>query len=249
MYLATFAVLSGTGIALGYTFEHMSVPTHVEPKPIGSVVTIQHVAEFFGAAVYSLEGIGLVLPIENALREDAKDSYRSVLMGAMSLIIGLYLALGELPLLSFGEITGGSITAVIEQYYSGWPINLANILLAFAVTFTFPLQFYPAIQVIEQRCVTIRSRRHQIVVRTLICTGLMAVAYLIPNVGLLISLFGSIGSSVLALIVPPLIYLGVQPLNSTCSVIIHSLIAIFGVIGLLTGSTMAMKDIITELEK
>ena len=75
-----------------------------------------------GTSVYSFEGIGLVLPIESEMKE--RQHFRFVLISTMSFIMLLFIALGEIPVLAFGQIENGSMTAVLQTYFPGWPVSL-----------------------------------------------------------------------------------------------------------------------------
>ena len=248
-FIAATAVMIGTALTLGYAIVHLfgkAGPTPVVEAPVDSSFTLQHLAEFYGTVVYSLEGIGLVLPIERSLKSDCQKGYRRMLLNTMYMIVLLYVILGEVPLVSFQRITDGSITAVIEEYYQNdWPIVLTNLLLIFAVTFTFPLQFYPAIQVVERHY----PRWNRKFLRTIICTALMSVAYIVPNVGLLISLFGSMGASVLAIIAPPILHISLHPDQPKSMLLVHRGISILGIFALVAGSTTGIKDIVDSLFK
>lgn len=74
-----------------------------------------------GTAVYSFEGIGLILPIQNEMREP--QHFPRVLAIGMMLIMALFLFLGEVPTLAFGHINNGSMTAVLHQYCEGWLVT------------------------------------------------------------------------------------------------------------------------------
>ena len=60
-----------------------------------------------------------------------------------------------LPVVAFGSITEGSLTAELGVRYTGAgdrvTVIAMNLLVVAAVTLTFPVQFYPAIEVIETR--------------------------------------------------------------------------------------------------
>ena len=56
---------------------------------------------------------------------------------------------GLLPVLIFGPIGSGSVAAAISDLYKGAAPITMNILITVAVIATYPLQFFPAIEVIE----------------------------------------------------------------------------------------------------
>ncbi|KAF1795570.1 P-loop containing nucleoside triphosphate hydrolase [Phytophthora cactorum] len=273
--LANFAVLSGITIVFYYSIDYWKHPR--KPRETTVLADWSHLPEFYGTAVYSFEGIGLVLPIQNAMAELS------------------------VPTIAFGRIDNGSMTAVLHDYCEGWLVTMANVALAFACTLSFPIQFYPAIDVLERMLrhksvmrpappsepvqVTLEARRrgldddevmlstsshngrpsslfslqtmrhsfspiaspaavaaaaslsstrstasclerlvcnlspyecNRTLFRSMLCTSLMMVAVCVPDVGLLISLFGSVGSSMLAIVLPPILYLVATGSRSRC---------------------------------
>lgn len=81
--------------------------------------------------------------------------------------------------------------------------------------------------------------------RSMICTTLMIIAICIPDVGLLISLFGAVGSSMLAIIIPPVLYLKLHRHSlSLTSRVLHYAIIVVGVAGMIAGTIQAVVDIV-----
>ena len=66
---------------------------------------------FFGTAIFAIEGISVVLPIENQMKYP-KDmlGWNGVLMTSMSLVVALYVGMGFYGYLKFGEGIAGSIS-------------------------------------------------------------------------------------------------------------------------------------------
>jgi proton-coupled amino acid transporter len=237
-------------------------------------------AIFFGNAIYSFEGIGLVLPIENEMRNP--QDYPRILSLAMVIIAIVYSLVGELTLLAFGNISEGSATAEIALFHKGeWPVVLCNVCIVISVAFTFPIQFFPAIQIIEsnlgiggamhgaairtpktrelglESCDVISitppsdetngtsSTSHclRLLLRWATITACALFAYAVPNLGLLISLLGSIGSTALALLLPVLLYWALVdlPCSTKCG------LAAFLVFGLVCGCmsfAVALKQLV-----
>ncbi|KAF0695828.1 Aste57867_13348 [Aphanomyces stellatus] len=287
---ANCAVFLGVAIVFYYSITiALSSSPQTSQSPAIQEVGWYHLAEFYGLAVYSFEGIGLVLPLEKDSQDKA--SYRVVLLVTMGFLLVLFLFLGELPVLAFGTIDNGSMTAVLQEYVPGIPVTLANVFMAISCLFSFPIQFYPAIQVLEKLLLrrgyltpTIRSydeaatiptphilhgthidvtplppfvelvlntSKYEIrrtLFRSMLCTLLMLVAVCVPNIGLLISLFGSVGSSVLAVIIPPILYIHVQqePKISRLSWFFHMALIVFGIAGMVAGTVQALIDIVDK---
>ncbi|KAG7379200.1 hypothetical protein PHYPSEUDO_008897 [Phytophthora pseudosyringae] len=349
--LANFAVLSGIAIVFYYSIDYWKHPRN--PRETTVLADWSQLPEFYGTAVYSFEGIGLVLPIQNAMAEPER--FPRVLAGCMLSILVLFLFIGEVPTIAFGRIDNGSMTAVLHDYCEGWLVTMANVALAFACTLSFPIQFYPAIDVLERMLrhkslmrpappsehvrVALEARRrrksrkkqqyrslnglegglgcdreghhddHEVVLstssnnsrppslfslqtmhhsfspiaspaavaaaasmsssrstagclerlvcnlspyecnrtlfRSMLCTSLMVVAVCVPDVGLLISLFGSVGSSMLAIVLPPVLYLVASgSALSLPSRVFHWGIVVFGIVGMVAGTVQAVRQVI-----
>jgi proton-coupled amino acid transporter len=74
---------------------------------------------FFGTAIYAFEGIGVVLPIENQMRN--KREFRGangVLNTSMVIVTCLYMAVAFFGYLKYGDAVAGSITLnlPVEQW-------------------------------------------------------------------------------------------------------------------------------------
>ncbi|GLE09580.1 hypothetical protein PINS_up021308 [Pythium insidiosum] len=328
--LANIAVFLGISIVFYYSIEFANNPTKPRQEPVH--VDFSQFPEFYGTAVYSFEGIGLILPIQNEMRQP--ELFPRVLVMCMLAILVLFLFIGEVPTIAFGRITNGSMTAVLHEYCEGWLVTMANVLLAFACLLSFPIQFYPAVDVLEKalnkrgtlrrpetmeasdamrrqslrslenvvqqrrasattaaisrslaastgvnRDSAVSSASHQqrpnlpetatdagarlprwleslvcsmsqyecnrTIFRSMLCTGLMLIAICIPDVGLLISLFGAVGSSMLAIIIPPVMYIVLhQGELSIGSRVLHMGIIIFGVLGMVAGTVQAMAQVV-----
>ncbi|KAE8909392.1 hypothetical protein PF005_g24867 [Phytophthora fragariae] len=351
--LANFAVLSGIAIVFYYSIDYWKHPK-IQPRLAPVLADWSRLPEFYGTAVYSFEGIGLVLPIQNAMAQPER--FSRVLASCMLSILVLFLFIGVVPTVAFGRINNGSMTAVLHDYCEGWLVTMANVALAFACTLSFPIQFYPAIDVLERMLrhkslmrpappveparVALEARRrrkarkkqqhrslhgleggldydregqtddHDVILsasssnksrpaslfslqtmrqsfspiaspatvaaaasmsssrsssgclerlvcnlspyecnrtlfRSMLCTSLMVIAVCVPDVGLLISLFGSVGSSMLAIVLPPVLYLVVSgPTLSLPSRIFHWGIVVFGIAGMIAGTVQAMRQVI-----
>ncbi|EGZ22032.1 hypothetical protein PHYSODRAFT_488347 [Phytophthora sojae] len=353
--LANFAVLSGIAIVFYYSIDYWKHPK-IQPRQSPLLADWSQLPEFYGTAVYSFEGIGLVLPIQNAMAEPER--FSRVLAICMLSILVLFLFIGEVPTIAFGRIDNGSMTAVLHDYCEGWLVTMANVALAFACTLSFPIQFYPAIDVLERMLrhkslmrpappaeparVALEARRrrkakkkqqyrslhgleggldydcdgqaddHDVILsastsnksrplslyslqtmrqsfspiaslatvaaaasmsssrssvgclerlvcnlspyecnrtlfRSMLCTSLMVIAVCVPDVGLLISLFGSVGSSMLAIVLPPVLYIVAS--GSTLSLpsrVFHWGIVVFGIVGMIAGTVQAMRQVIAS---
>eukprot|EP00038_Savillea_parva_P004272 m.135887 g.135887 ORF g.135887 m.135887 type:complete len:662 (+) comp11425_c0_seq1:135-2120(+) len=180
--------------------------------------------------IYSFEGCGAVLPIENAMRKPER--FLPVLNGSFGVFFVVYLIMGVLGALAFDyhasgmdSSNRGSVSAVISYYFPTGDMavlsQVLNGLLAVTVAMTYPIQFYAAIEVIEYHCRlsaraghrrVLNGRRRvrrgvRIFLRAVIVTMTMVLAYAIPKLSLIIALFGALFGGLIELVLPPLLVL------------------------------------------
>ncbi|KAJ2550149.1 hypothetical protein EV175_004175, partial [Coemansia sp. RSA 1933] len=158
-YLAPVALVSNVLIiaSLGYLlgFDLWSISAN-GPAPIVNF----NPARFpllVGTAVYSFEGVTLVIPILDSLKE--KRSFGRILTLAIVLCLGLFLCVGALSYLTFGE----SVEAVVLlnlPNQSSWTI-LVQVLYSVAILFSMPLQLFPAVKIMEAMMFTRSGREHK----------------------------------------------------------------------------------------
>ena len=95
-----------------------------------------------------------MLPIENAMADPSRVS--TVIFISMGVYCLVMLLVAIVPVVTFSEITQGSLTAELGHRFREpddrpW-VAAMNLLVTLAVVLTYPVQFYPCIEVIEARC-------------------------------------------------------------------------------------------------
>ena len=202
---------------------------------------------FIGNSVYSLEGIGLVLPIGNSMKSTKE--FRKVFFPGIITACTILWLIGTLSYFAFGNIKDGSITAELDTRgvaSDAWMIVI-NIFLCAAVLLTYPLQLRPAAEVIAERFLgkpAGSSGPYYGRFALAILTGGLAIA-IGNNLGLIIGLIGSGASTMLALILPPLMDImdkTHQPGHTRIGC--HSLLVIFGIVFSGLGIYVAGKELI-----
>ena len=101
------------------------------------------------STVYAFEGIGIILPIECSMQHP--NYFSQILAVSMTIVTLIYIAFGEIVLMAFGSIDDAGITKYLVTVGSV-PASLAaiiSVLVSSAVLLSYPLQLYPALQVLE----------------------------------------------------------------------------------------------------
>lgn len=114
------------------------------------------------AILYSFEGICLILPVESAMKEPK--GFKSAFIISMSLVALLLCLVSVLCVLAFGQVTNGSITAFLLEEYKGdqnatlW-LMLCNTLVSLSILLTYPLQLFPAVELVGPAVFEYTKRR------------------------------------------------------------------------------------------
>ena len=150
------ALAVGFGIVLYYCSYYVA-----QGEPTAALQpSIQGYAIFFGTAVYGLEGVALILPIENAMTSATRHKFGSVMNWSIATIATIFVVVIALPLLSFGYVENASLTAELKRHFDGPGVVVCNLLLVINVAFTYPLQFAPCFQTAEQWVLRMAAERN-----------------------------------------------------------------------------------------
>jgi proton-coupled amino acid transporter len=195
---------------------------------------------FFGMAVFAFEGAGIILPMQQAMREPSE--FKPILRNGMLVITTLYLVFPLLTYVAWGSAIQDMVTANLPQRA---PIVITVELLYCAGLFlTFPIMMWPAVQILEGSrlfraldCCSVGGgggggsggRVQSIVFRTLLVAVVSLAAVCIPKFGLFVGLIGCLSCSMLAFILPALFSLKLD--SSERSRPLRWFMVGFGVIG------------------
>lgn len=91
---------------------------------------------FFGLAVYTFEGIGLVIPIQSAMQQPEK--FPEILRNTMACLTVLFVAIGSISYVAYGELTQDVITLNLPP---GTIVTLVLLFYCVGLYFTCEYQF------------------------------------------------------------------------------------------------------------
>ena len=106
-----------------------------------------------GSAIFTFEGIGLILPIQSSMRHP--QHFNFLLYTVMLLITVIFTSVGVLCYGTFGDRTNTEIITNFPQ--TSKLVNAIQFLYAFAVLIGAPVQLFPAIRIIESQLFGHRS--------------------------------------------------------------------------------------------
>ena len=100
---------------------------------------------FIGTAIFTFEGVGLIIPIQESMKNPAK--FPPVLAGVMIFITILFISMGALSYAAFGSATKTVVLLNLPQ--DSKFVNAIQLLYSLAILLSTPLQLFPAIRIME----------------------------------------------------------------------------------------------------
>ncbi|XP_026331897.1 proton-coupled amino acid transporter-like protein CG1139 [Hyposmocoma kahamanoa] len=210
-YLTPFSTVANIMMAVG-----VSAVVYVAAQDLPPLDSRKYIASwqqlplYFGTAIYAFEGIGLVLPLKNEMRKpETFQKPLGVLNVGMVFVGSIFISVGFLGYLKWGEDVAGSLTLNMPRGHV--LSNVVQGLIALAMLFTYPLQFYVPVDItwpaLKKKYGAKSPVAKELGYRALLVLLTFILAESIPQLGLFISLVGAVSSTALALIFPPIIEL------------------------------------------
>ncbi|XP_013187317.1 proton-coupled amino acid transporter-like protein pathetic [Amyelois transitella] len=199
------SIMTAWGLVITFYYILQDLPN---TKTIKKFSSFHQLPLYFGTAIYAFEGIGVVLPLENNMKNpEAFGGWTGVLNTGMVIVAVLYTGIGFFGYLKYGEHVLGSITLNLPNDMLAQSVRAV---MAASIFLSYGLQFYVPMNIVwpyvKSKLTSEDALKHgEAVTRFVLIFITFIAAALIPNLSGIISLVGAFSSSALALILPPLI--------------------------------------------
>ena len=249
--LAVFSSLANLLLAFGLGVIIYELLTNVEePRELPAFKPFANLPLFFGAAVYTVEGIGVVLPLENKMQKP--EHFKRVLNFGMIFVFMLCLTFGFLGYDKYGDDIEASISLNLPN---NWYCSLTKILFAVAMYVSYALQFLVPVRIlmpwVKEKFPNSNGTLRDYLFRLSLIAVTFLAAIIVPKLNLFIELLGSLASSSLAMTLPAIIFEFSLHSNKKISFgrkclyrVFIVMLLVVGTCGCVVGSVLSMKNII-----
>ncbi|CAK4031037.1 Vacuolar amino acid transporter 3 [Lecanosticta acicola] len=165
-----------------------------------------------GSAIFTFEGIGLILPIQSSMRQPEKFPYLLYLV--MFIITIIFTSVGALCYATFGDETKIQIISNFPQ--DSKLVNAVQFLYSMAVLVGEPVQLFPAVRIIEvglfgdkasgKKSSTMKWKKNAVRSALMILCGLIAILGA-SDLDKFVALIGAFACVPLVYIYPPFLHL------------------------------------------
>ena len=202
---------------------------------------------FIGTAVFTFEGIGLIIPITESMKEPER--FPAALSGVMVGVMILFATSGALSYMAFGSKVQ---TVVISNLPQTWKfVQAMQFLYSVAILLSTPLQLFPAVSILERGLFSTKSGKYNNRIKlskNLFRCSIVLVATLAAWLGsnsldVFVSFIGSVACVPLCFIYPPLLHLrGCATKRRT--IILDYLLLTFGIICVIFAGSQTIRTLI-----
>lgn len=138
-------------IGLGYLY-YYDIFTIVKQHGFADIVNFnpKDWSLFIGTAIFTFEGIGLIIPIQESMKDQRK--FAPVLGLVMVIITVIFVSMGALSYGAYGSATETVVILNLPQ--DSKLVNGVQFLYSIAILLSTPLQIFPAIKITENELFT-----------------------------------------------------------------------------------------------
>ncbi|CAG9791753.1 unnamed protein product [Diatraea saccharalis] len=227
-------------------------PPNVSERNLAT--SISGIPTFISTCLFAMEGIGVVMPIENEMSKPHQFlGCPGVLNIAMSAVAVLYAFVGFTGYLSFGEGVRGSLTLNLPQ--EEILAQTAKVLVASVMILSYALVYYVPVDVVWRRVQDkIPARHHRWSMGLIRLSGVLltvGIATAVPRLELFMELVGAVCLSVMGLLLPAVtetVWRWGKDLGPYHWILIKNvLICVFSIVAMVSGVAYAVMSMINKL--
>lgn len=209
--LSFTALIADFFILLGLVYLYYADISQIVDRGVADIVLFNQSdwTLFIGTAIFTFEGIGLIIPITQAMKEPEK--FPAALGAVMVFITILFTSMGALSYAAFGSATQTVILSNLRQ--SNRFVNTVQLLYSLAILLSTPLQLFPAIRILETAVFTKsgkysnRTKWSKNLFRVAIVILSSFIAYIgADDLDKFVSLIGSFACVPLVFVYPPILH-------------------------------------------
>jgi proton-coupled amino acid transporter len=149
-HIQKLALIADLFIVLGLVYlYYFDIFTIVEQGGISDIANFNKKdwTLFIGTAIFTFEGIGLVIPVQSGMKDPKK--FPKVLGMVMIVITVIFISMGALSYAAFGSKTKTVI--ILNMPQDNKFVNGVQFIYSLAILLSTPLQLYPAIEITSQQ--------------------------------------------------------------------------------------------------
>ena len=202
VFMSNIVLLAGISWVYYCSFEQIGTSG---PGPDLIAFNWKELPVFFGCAVFSFEGIGLVLPIQAAMKEPKQ--FPRILRMSLIILASLFSTFSFVGYVAYGAGTRDMITFNIPQNKI---TSFLRLFYCLGVFFTYPVMLFPVYGVTETKYKCLKNKRawwRSLLFRSVLVVLTGVIGMQIPHFGLFLGLIGSVACSLLAFVLPALFHL------------------------------------------
>ncbi|KAI8064990.1 transmembrane amino acid transporter protein-domain-containing protein [Thamnidium elegans] len=211
--LSWVAIIADVFIAFGLICILYFTSAQIAQHGVGKNIILVNQENFglmIGTAVFSYEGIGMVLPIVEGMKNPEK--FPRVLTIGMIICSSVFTLIGAIGYIAYGDITQASVVANIPRV----PLSVTvQLLYAIAMILTSPFMLYPPLTIVEKYIfgnrsgkVSFKIKMSKNFVRSLIAVICAVISFCVgsDNLNKFVALVGSLACMPLCFIFPGLFH-------------------------------------------
>ncbi|RHY08398.1 hypothetical protein DYB25_006691, partial [Aphanomyces astaci] len=225
--IADVFILYGVAYILGTSFTSLAVEG-IQPV---QYFNPQDYSVFIGTAVFTFEGIGLVIPTQASLTKDRQKQFPSLLVWTVLGLLTFYSVFASVNYMALGDPIQPLVLASLPR--NGWTLSV-QCGWSFAQLLSYPLFLFPAVKIIEDMLQLPRRSSGQKVQKNVVRAVIVIVTVLIAYFGqehldLFVSIVGAVCCVPLSFIYPPLFYQKIMKHTTFMSKVVYWLVVFIGI--------------------